>query len=88
MNRFVTSTDLAGLVEKAASLGKLAEAAQAISADLNADKSDTKDVHEAVKRCQRQIRKRGLAKKQREKIEQKLEFYDEWLHHSAKSRRY
>jgi hypothetical protein len=38
-----------------------------------------KAVHEAIKRDQKRLRKHGLTKKQRGKIERKLQYYHEWL---------
>src|SRR6266851_7009116 len=79
MNRFVTSDDLTLLSKKAFALAKLAESARNISGDLNIGKRDVEAVHEAIKRCQKRLRKHGLTKKQRGKIERNLEYYHEWL---------
>jgi hypothetical protein len=79
VNRFITSDDLTLLSKKAFALAKLAESARSISADLSANKKDMKAVHEAIKRDQKRLRKHGLTKKQRGKIERKLQYYHEWL---------
>ena len=79
MNRFVTSDDLTLLSKKGFALAKLAESARSVNADLNADKRDAEAVHEAIKRCEKRWRQHGLTKKQRGKIERKLQCYHEWL---------
>jgi septal ring factor EnvC (AmiA/AmiB activator) len=79
VKRFVTSDDLTLLSKKAFALAKLAASAQRLNADLSADKKDMKAVHEAIKRDQKRLRKHGLTKKQRGKIERKLQYHHEWL---------
>jgi hypothetical protein len=79
LNRFVTSDDLTLLSTKAFALAKLAQAAQRLNSDLSADQRDIEGVHEAIKQCQKRLRKPGLTKKRRGKIERKLEYYHEWL---------
>jgi hypothetical protein len=80
MNRLVSSNDLTRLSEKAWGLAKLAESAQRVSCDLDAGKRDKQDVQNAVKRCRERLHERNITKKQRRKIQRKLEFYDEWLY--------
>jgi hypothetical protein len=77
MNRVVSSNDLTRLSEKAWGLAKLAESARRVSCDLDADKRDKQDVQNAVKRCRERLHERNITKKQRRKLERKLEFYDE-----------
>jgi hypothetical protein len=37
-------------------------------------------VREAIKRCHKRLGEKDLTKKQRAKLERKLQFYDEWLY--------
>jgi hypothetical protein len=83
MNRFVTRDDLTRILDNATCLAKLAETAQCISGDLSAGKRDTRDVREAIKRCHKRLGEKDLTKKQRAKLERKLQFYDEWLYHTG-----
>src|ERR1700730_1788672 len=82
MKRFVTTDDLTLLLKKAPALWKLAESARKISADLDEDKDNMKAANESIKRGQKRLRKGGLTKKQRAKIERQIEYYDEWLSHT------
>jgi hypothetical protein len=83
MNRLISSNDLSRLSEKARGLAKLTESTLNVSSDLNAGKSDTKDVQDAIKRCLIRLRRKNVSKKQRRQIEQKLDFYNEWLDHNS-----
>jgi hypothetical protein len=82
IKRFVTTDDLTLLLKKAPALWKLAESARKISADLDEDKDNMKAANESIKRGQNRLRKGGLTKKQRAKIEGQIEYYDEWLSHT------
>jgi hypothetical protein len=81
MNRFVTSDDLTRLIKKASLLSKLAESAQQISLHLDEDKRNMKTARKSLRRGRKWLRKRDLTKRQRGKIERKIEYYGEWLHH-------
>jgi hypothetical protein len=82
MNRFVTSDDLTRLIKKASLLSKLAESAQQISLHLDEDKRNIKTARESPRRGRKWLRKRDLTKRQRGKIERKIEYHGEWLHHT------
>jgi hypothetical protein len=83
MNRSISSNDLSRLSEKAWSLAKLTKSTLNVSSDLTAGKSDRKNVQDAIKRCLIRLRRKNVNKKQRRQIEQKLDFYNEWLHHNS-----
>jgi hypothetical protein len=82
LKRFLTSDDLTLLSKKAFALAKLAESARSISGDLGGDKRDMKAVHAAIRHSQKRLRTGGLTKKQRGKIERKLEYHHEWLYYT------
>jgi hypothetical protein len=77
MHRLISSNDLGRLSEKAWGLAKLTESTLNVSSDLNAGKSDRKDVQDAIERCLIRLRRKNVSKKQRRQTEQKLDFYDE-----------
>lgn len=79
MTRFVTTDDLTLVLTKAYALGKAAEAAQRISADLDEDKQNIKVADEFVDRGQKRLRKGNLTKKQRGKIERTIEYHQELM---------
>ena len=79
MTRFVTTDDLTLVLNKAHALGKAAEAAQRISADLDEDKQNIKVTDEFVDRGQKRLRKGNLTKKQRGKIERTIEYHQELM---------
>jgi lipopolysaccharide biosynthesis regulator YciM len=79
MTRFVTTDDLTLVLNKAYALGKAAEAAQRISADLDEDKQNIKVADESVDRGQKRLRKGNLTKKQRGKIERTIEYHQELM---------
>ena len=79
MSCFVTTDDLTMLIRKAHSLRKIAEAAQRISADLDADKQNIKVADEYIDRDLRRLQKGNLTKKQRGKIERTIEYHQELL---------
>jgi hypothetical protein len=77
MMRFVTTDDLTLVLNKAYALGKAAEAAQTISADLDEDKQNIKVADGSVDRGQKRLRKGNLTKKRRGKIERTIEYHQE-----------
>jgi hypothetical protein len=79
MTRFVTTDDLTLVLNKASALGKAAEAAQTISADLDEDKQNIKVADGSVDRGQKRLRKRNLTTKQRSEIERTTEYHQELL---------
>src|SRR5271166_392519 len=79
MTRIVTTDDLTLLLKKAASLYKVAEATQRISADLDQDKRNIKVADEIIDRSQKRLQNRNLTKRQRGKIERTIEYHQELL---------
>jgi hypothetical protein len=79
MTSFVTTDTLILLLKKAYALCKVTEAAQRIGSDLDADKANIKAAHELIDRGQKRLRKGGLTKKQRAKIQRQIEYNHELL---------
>ena len=79
MTSFVTTDNLILLLTKAYALCKVAEAAQRIASDLDEDKVNIKVASESIDRGQKRLRKGGLTKKQRAKIERQIEYSHELL---------
>jgi lipopolysaccharide biosynthesis regulator YciM len=79
MTRFVTTDDMTLVLNRTYALGKAAEAAQRISADLDEDKQNIKVADESVDRGQKRLRKGNLTKKQRGKIERTIEYHQELM---------
>jgi septal ring factor EnvC (AmiA/AmiB activator) len=79
MSCFVTNDDLTSLIRKAHLLGKMAEAAQRISIDLDQDKQNIKVADEIIDCSQKPLRKPSLTKRQRSKIERTIEYHQELL---------
>ena len=82
MSRFVTSDDLTRLIKKSSLLSKLAESAQQISHHLDEDKSNIKVARVSIRRAQKRLRRKDVTKKQRGKIERKIDYHDEWLYYA------
>jgi hypothetical protein len=79
MTSFVMTDDLTLVLKKAYSLYKAAEAAQRISSDLDQDKANMKVANESIDRGQKRLRKGNLTRRQRAKIERKIEYHHELL---------
>jgi hypothetical protein len=79
MTRVVTTDDLTLVLKKAYWLGKVAEAAQRISADLDEDKRNIKVADESIDRGQKRLRKGKVTKRQRSKIERAIEYHQELI---------
>jgi hypothetical protein len=65
-------------MQKASVLWNLAEAAPRISSDLNEVKENMKAVHESITCSRKRLRERGLTKRERGKLERKIEYYHDW----------
>jgi response regulator RpfG family c-di-GMP phosphodiesterase len=84
MKRSVTSKDLQLLLKRVPALWKQAEAVLKVSAELDNSKRDIRTTYESMRRAQKRLRTTTLTKKQRSKIERKLQYYDELLYYAER----